>query len=297
MEAAEKIKNLKQKLSIKKQEQEILMDILNIPLDDRNFVSLRKRVENLKKEYVIEKERAEILENTMPLTDPENSFKCHHFENGCKEEFLNKKVHEISCTFQKVLCPSLNCKQLLIANDMDVHLDQDHKILKVNAYDEWFFEGSKDELVKIVCSLKSCHQKFFPQMYIKDGNLYFKVVMFGLQERVIDFKACFTFFQGNGKDYNVGESVYPMTKNEGKEDFSIVSLKKLTEYYDSKSMKFKHQDNVRFSLKIINVKFDKITKEKKNFHEIAKEKENSQKTAKILKKEYEKGSQRTQKGT
>ena len=274
MELSEKIKNLQHKLSIKRANEKDLMDLLNIPEDERNFLALKERIEDLMKE----KDRADNLALNqidlacnMPMIDPKNSFKCYHFENGCKVEFLDKKVHEKSCSYQKVLCPELNCKQLHIANDMMVHLNQDHKILKVK--DEWNFEGSKDKLIEIVC-LKSFQQKFFPQMYIKDGILYFKVVMFGLQEMVVDFKAWFTFFQGDGNDYNISDSVYPTTENYSRDGFSIVSLKKLTEYYDSESMDMKHQDNIRFSLKITktNVKFD----------EIAKEKQNSQKNAKIV---------------
>ena len=54
MEAVEEIQNLKQKLSIQREkcnsfeaQQDILMDILNIPPEERNFLSLRKGLENL----------------------------------------------------------------------------------------------------------------------------------------------------------------------------------------------------------------------------------------------------------
>ena len=259
----------KEKLSIQREkcnsfeaQQDILMDILNIPPKERNFLTLRKGLENLKNEYIIEKERADNLACTMPLTDPKNSFKCYHFENGCKEEFLTKKFHEKSCTFQKVLCPSLNCKQLLIANDMNVHLDQDHEILEVN--DEWNFEGTKDELVKVICCLTSTKydQQFFPLMYIKDDHLYFKVAMLGHQENVMYFKAHFTFFRDNGQQISKEDDVYPIT-DKGKEyQFSIEFLKKLTEYYDLKSMELKQQEKIQLTLKITNAKLDEIAKDK-----------------------------------
>ena len=127
MEPAEKIKNLQHKLSIKRANEKILMDLLNIPEDERNFLALKERIEDLMKE----KDRADNLALNqidlacnMTMIDPKNSFKCYHFENGCKVEFLDKKVHEKSCSYQKVLCPELNCKQLHIANDMMVHLNQ-----------------------------------------------------------------------------------------------------------------------------------------------------------------------------
>ena len=259
-ESVDETQNLKQKLDIQRGkcnslevQQDILMNMLNIPSNERNFMSLRKELQNL----LNEKERADSLICAMPMIDPENSFKC------C---FSYQKLHEKYCKFQKVLCPIPNCEKLVIAHNLDNHFIQDHlhNILKLNH--EWNLEVSENNLNYFVCCLKSHHQEFFPQIYIKNDNLYFKVVMFGLQERVTDFKACFTFHQGTGKDYNVGvrTSVYPMTKDDTKEGFSIVSLKKLTEYYDSESLEIKHQDNVRFSLEITDVRLEEMAKEKEN---------------------------------
>ena len=270
-EAVEEIRNLKQKLSIQREkcnsfqtQQDVLMDILNIPSEKRNFLSLRKGLENLKNEYIIEKDRADNLACIMPITDPEKSFKCYYFENGCKQEFLIKKVHEKSCNFQKVVCP-FYCKELIISIDLTIHLDQDHKIVKID--DEWNFEDSKNELVKTNCCLKMYNEPFFPKLYIKDGHLYFKVIMYipynGSKEDVMDFKACFTFFQANGKIYKVEESVYPITKSDEKEDFSSISLQKLTKYYDSESKEYRIHENVRFNLKITNDKLDEIAKNKR----------------------------------
>jgi len=57
-----------QKLAIQKgkcdtfeKQQNILMQILNIPENERNFGTLREALESLKNDYVIEKERAEHL--------------------------------------------------------------------------------------------------------------------------------------------------------------------------------------------------------------------------------------------
>ena len=82
-----------------------------------------------------------------------NSSNCSHSENGCKEEFLAQKAHEMSCIYQKVSCPQLDCKELIIFKEMDIHLDQAHKIQRQKANEEWDFEGTKDELlVKNICS-------------------------------------------------------------------------------------------------------------------------------------------------
>ena len=80
MEAAEEIQNLKQKLSIQKEkcntlevQQNVLMDILDIPQEERNFLSLREGLENLKNDYVNEKERADNLACQMPIPQSQDS--------------------------------------------------------------------------------------------------------------------------------------------------------------------------------------------------------------------------------
>ena len=80
MEASEEIQNLKQKLSIQMEkcntfevQQNVLMDILDIPPEKRNFLSLRECLENLKNDYVNEKERADNLACQMPIPQPSES--------------------------------------------------------------------------------------------------------------------------------------------------------------------------------------------------------------------------------
>ena len=80
MEATEEIQNLKQKLSLQMQkcntlevQQNTLMETLNIPPKQRNFLSLRQGLENLKNDYVNEKDRADNLALQMvPTEDIEN---------------------------------------------------------------------------------------------------------------------------------------------------------------------------------------------------------------------------------
>ena len=193
-------------------------------------------------------------------SEPEKSFSCSHSENGCKEEFLAQKAHEMACIYQKVSCPKLDCKELVIFKDMDIHLDQAHKIQK--SKEEWDFEGNKDELVKNICSLTKYNQQFFPLMYIKDDYLYFKVIMLGHQENVMYSKACFTFYRDNGQQIYKENDVYPITEKDEEYQFSIESLKNLTEYYDLKSMEKKQQEKIQFNLKITNAKLDEIAKDK-----------------------------------
>ena len=80
MEATEEIQNLKEKLSLQMQkcntlevQQNTLMETLNIPPKQRNFLSLRQGLENLKNDYVNEKDRADNLALQMvPTEDIEN---------------------------------------------------------------------------------------------------------------------------------------------------------------------------------------------------------------------------------
>ena len=74
MVPTEDIENLRGKFSIQKEkcntlevQQNILMDILDIPTEERNFLSLREGLENLKKDYINEKERADNLACHMPI--------------------------------------------------------------------------------------------------------------------------------------------------------------------------------------------------------------------------------------
>ena len=59
------------------------------------------------------------------------------------------------------------------------------------------------------------------------------------------------------------DQVYPITKNV-EEQNSTVLLKKLTRYFDSKTMEYKDQPNIKFSLKVTNPKLDEIAKDEKS---------------------------------
>ena len=196
------------------------------------------------------------------VSEVKKSYNCSHSKNGCQEEFLAQKAHEKACIFQKVGCPYIDCEESVIFKDMDVHLAKTHKIEKVN--DEWNFEGTKDKLDKFVCSLTSTRydQQFFCMMFVKDDYLHFKVVTLGRLENIVHFKACFTFFYDNGQQISKEEAVYSITDKGKKYQFSKESMKKLTEYYDLKSMELKQQEKIKLTLKITNAKIDEIAKEK-----------------------------------
>ena len=60
------------------------------------------------------------------------------------------------------------------------------------------------------------------------------------------------------------DRVYPITDVSSARDvgFSKVSLEKLTQYFDTKTMELKCQPKIDFCLKIVNEKMDEIAKEK-----------------------------------
>ena len=90
-------------------------------------------------------------------------------KNGCGEELDVKKLedHEKYCPFQNVQCPVITCKESIVFNDTQNHLDETHKCLKVD--DEWEFKGTQEELIQNVCCLSSYGQLFIVQfqMYEK----------------------------------------------------------------------------------------------------------------------------------
>ena len=191
-----------------------------------------------------------------------NHSQCNFSGNGCQEEFLAQKAHEKACIYQKVECPTMNCKEVVIFKDVDDHLDQDHEMEKVNK--EWNFEGTQEELVQVTCCLSKYDRQFYPQFYVKGDHLYFKIIMLGPKESAISFKVYLTFFLENGFQFSLEDRVYPITENDKEEDFSNVMLKKVIEYFDAKTLEYKKQDEIKFTLKVVNEKLDEIAKDKKN---------------------------------
>ena len=191
-----------------------------------------------------------------------NHFQCNFSGNGCQEEFHAQKAHEKACIYQKVECPTMNCEEVVIFKDVDVHLDQEHKMEKVNK--EWNFEGTKEELLEVMCCLSSYDRQFYPQFYVKGNRLYFKIIMLGTKESAISFKVYLTFFHENGFRFTIEDQVYPITENDKEQDFLIVKLKKVVEYFDVKTFEYKKQAKIQFDLKVVNEKLDEIAKDKKN---------------------------------
>ena len=190
--------------------------------------------------------------------------KCNYFcsnsKNGCEEEFLALKAHKKSCIYQQVPCPSMNCKEVIIFKDVNDHMEQSHKLSKVNK--EWNFEGAKEDLNEIICSVSSYDQKFFPQAFVKENQFHFKVIMLNHQVNAIPFDVNMTFFLEDGKNFSMKNRVYPVSENDKTNNFLKFPLKQITEYFDSKAMELKRQPKIDFCLKIVNEKMDEIAKEK-----------------------------------
>ena len=185
---------------------------------------------------------------------------CSNSKNGCQEEFLTQKSHEKSCIYQGVLCPSVKCYEVITFKDVDDHMEQSHKMLKVNK--EWNFKGTKEDLDEIICCLSNYDQKFFPQAFVKENQFHFKVIMLNHQVNAIPFDVNMTFFLEDGKNFSMKNRVYPVSENDKTNNFLKFPLKQITEYFDSKSMELKRQPKIDFCLKIVNEKMDEIAKEK-----------------------------------
>ena len=198
-----------------------------------------------------------------------NRFQCNFSGNGCEEEFPALKAHENACIYQEVECPTMNCKEVVIFKNVDDHLDQDHEMEKVN--NEWNFKGTQEELAEVICCLSKYDRQFYPQFSVKNDkgidHLYFKIIMNGPKESAISFKIYLTFFLENGFQFSVEDQVYPITENDKEEDCSNVMLKKVIEYYDAKTLEYKKQDEIKFTLKVVNEKLDEIAKDKENSEE------------------------------
>ena len=139
-------------------------------------------------------------------------------------------------------------------------MEQSHKMLKVNK--EWDFEGTEKDLNETICCLSSYDQKFFPQVFVKDKMLHFKVIMLDHQVNAIWYDVNMTFFLEDGKNISMKDRVYPVTENDKENKLSIVLLEKITEYFDAKSLELKYQPKIDFCLKIVNEKLDEIAKDK-----------------------------------
>ena len=95
---------------------------------------------------------------------------CINSKNGCEEELDDKKLedHEKYCIFQNVPCPVITCTKSIVFQDVQKHLDETHKCLKVDSEwlihtGEWEFEGTLEEMIQNVCCLSSYGQQFFVQ--------------------------------------------------------------------------------------------------------------------------------------
>ena len=271
--------NLKQAKEKHAQEIKTVVDKLNTQISNVNKLktlgrNLKEKNEKYEKEVgektnEIEKLKEELKKAQESLAQKisapcnkgqKREYFCSNSNKGCQEEFLTLKAHEKSCIFQEVPCPSVICKEVVTLKDVNDHMEQSHKMLKVNK--EWNFEGAQKELNEIICCLSSYDQKFFPQVNVVDENLYFKVIMLGHQDNVIPFDVNMTFFLEDGKNILMKDRVYPVTENDKENNFLKVSLEKITQYYDAKSMELKCQPKIDFCLKIVNEKMDEIAKAK-----------------------------------
>ena len=188
---------------------------------------------------------------------PHDGF-CANSKYGCRKEFQPLKVHEKSCGYQVIPCPSLDCKDVISFKDVEDHMEQHHKeMLKANK--EWKFEGTNED--EITCCLSGYDQKFYAQVEIRNpdkgdyrdednDDLYFKVIMVGHQANAIPFGIDMTFFLEGGKTISMKDHVYPITDVPSARDLDLskVPLKKLR----SRDSSLNGLEKINFCLKIVN---------------------------------------------
>ena len=79
-----------------------------------------------------------VAEHFASEENQERNYLCSNSKKGCEEEFFALKSHEKSCIYQGVPCPAVNCEEVITFKDVDDHMEQSHKMEKVNK--EWNFE-------------------------------------------------------------------------------------------------------------------------------------------------------------
>ena len=210
-----------------------------------------------------------VAEHFASEENQERNYLCSNSKKGCKKEFFALKSHEKSCIYQGVPCPAVNCEEVITFKDVDDHMEQSHMMLKVDK--EWNFDGTKKDLDEIICCISKYDKKFYPQVFVKNQNLHFKVIILGQKDKSMSFDVTVTFYLEDGKNILMKDRIFPVTDNDKEHDFSIVSLKKVTEYYDEQSLNMKWQHKINFCLKVINEEMDEIAKDKNTNAETGKE--------------------------
>ena len=85
------------------------------------------------------------------LCRTKEEFSCSN-KKDCREIFhvftLIEKLHEKSCIYQKVPCLFRNCKEIIAIKDIDKHMEQCHKMLKIGK--KWNFKGTEEEFKEIL---------------------------------------------------------------------------------------------------------------------------------------------------
>ena len=86
-------------------------------------------------------------------------------------------------------------------------------------------------------------------------DLHFWVALHGNEYEEVFYKAKLTFHMKNKTENTIIDSVYSVDKDKKKfkagDLGNVLSLKKLTEYFDLEDNKYKHHDILDFELKII----------------------------------------------
>ena len=194
-------------------------------------------------------------------------FHCIYFRNGCQEELEAKdlKAHEEICLFRNVDCPKLGCNAEIAFNGVMDHYQKIHTDLKMKD-DVLEFKGSIEDLKKSIFVLVCYGKPFYPQFYMKEDMFHFWVIGQGDQDEINSFEVTVKFWINErttvAHDFVKSiDDIYDNMLFSGK-DGVMIPVKKLTQYYDVQSKKFKNQDFIEFEMKVTCPKLDEVAMEK-----------------------------------
>ena len=198
-----------------------------------------------------------------------NLYNCLYLKNGCQMELEAKdlEAHERTCLFRDVTCPKLGCDASVVFEKLVDHFKTTHSDLEMKE-DVLEFKGSLEDLKKKNYILNCYGRPFYPQLYVSNHSnnktLHFWVVGHGNQDEINSFEVLVKFWI-NGRTTLAHDFVRKIHTYKGiltsGEDGMVIPVKKVTQYYDVQSKKFKIQEFIEFEMKVTCPKLDEAAKD------------------------------------
>ena len=191
---------------------------------------------------------------------------CSYIVNGCNENFGGDelKVHEKSCLFRTITCPSQACSLRFSFNGILEHYQDKHS--KFESREEILkFEGTIETLKNSTFILNSYGKPFFPQFVVNGKWLYVWVIGHGDIVEMSKFIAVLEFDYGNELSSTLTEIVKHIDVKSGAIDSGefgmALSIARLTQSFDHETLEYKKSEDIQFTLKIVCEKLDEVAKD------------------------------------